>query len=384
MNNDIAIARNQKVFCVEETTKGVLTAPSINDLITVAGYASINQKASYTNSEEIVASRDILDRFMDMQAPGDWSFPIYARPAITLGEKPMGALLYKALMGKETVNSGVSVVYSQQISKPSFSLWVLKDHTMFFGSGATVAKGGTGLTKNGAVKWDFSGQFMKLGWGGTSEIAANVLAGDTTVTVSDARLYTENAMINLGADDNGGAGYQVTGIDTSTNVVTFTPAAVIGCSLGDYVTPWVPSGTSTLPATEAIENCGSKAVIDTVETPVQTFNITIDDPPKYLDDEITSACAPLDYVETQRSITGSLAVYFRELDLSYFHDGKNTINKDISMVAGDTPGNQMTIAMPYCNIDVPDVQDGDNTIALNMGITALGSSGEDSCVITFS
>lgn len=382
-DNSIALSRAGKVFVAKETTSGTLEYPDINDLIIPAGEATIKQAPTYTESKEKKNSRDVIDRFVDMQGAGEWTIPMYARPADSAGSKPLGAVLYESLMGTETVG-GSDVVYSQALTKPSFSIFVLKDHSMFFGYGATVGKASASLTTKGPLEVSFSGQFMVMGWAGTSATTAAVAAADTTVSVEDAKSYTVNSKIFLGADTGtSGAGYTVTAIDTSTDVVTFTPAAVTGCASGDYVTPWEPTGVSTTPASSVIEPCGSSVTIDTVSTPIKSFSVDITDQPEYLADEVTSACAPQEYAEAKRNITGKMDVYFREQDIVYFYDGKNTVKKSITLVAGDTAGNRMKIAMPYSILEVPDITGAENTVALSMNLTALGSSGEDSCTITF-
>ena len=102
MSNTIAKARNQKVFCIKETVKGTLVFPASENIVVAAGYATVNQQASFTDSEEIQESRDILERFQDRFSPGSWTIPMYLRPSGAAGTAPDGDVLFECLMGIKT------------------------------------------------------------------------------------------------------------------------------------------------------------------------------------------------------------------------------------------------------------------------------------------
>jgi len=380
-NNRIAIAREQQIFVVEESVPGTLVKPAASNVVIAAGTGSINQQPTYTKSPEIVNSRDVLEQFRNPMPPGEWQFPILARASGSAGTAPPGAALYKALMGKEAVNAGTDVRYEQQMQKPSISIWLLKSHSMIFCWGATVGTGRVGLSggSEGGIMWDFSGQFMGMGWVGTSPLTANVGSGDDTLHVETPENYTVGGYVVIGDDDNGGAGYRITAVDDTAKTLTIAPAADSGASSGDYVTPWVPSGVTV--SGHPIEICGSYARFNDIETPVQTMDFTINDAPKYLDDEITAACEPKSYAEVQRDISGALKIYFREKDLSYFRYGRENVTNKIELVADNGPGRTMIVECPKCRLTVPNIEDADPTVALNMNIQALGTDGEDSCSI---
>jgi len=380
MTNPIGIARKQQIFVTEETTRGTLVAPAAADLIVAAGFAAIGQQPSYTDSPEIVDTRDLLAQFQDRNPAGTWSFPIIVRPSGTAGDAPNGDVLYKSLMGTKTVTASTSVAYTPAATKPSFSIWVKKDHTVLFASGATVGKAEITAATTGGLTIAMSGQFMQLGWAGTDALAATAAALDTTITVDDAKKYTVGAMISVGTDDNSGAGYEVTAVNTTTNVLTVSPAIVTGASLGDTVEGFLPTGTQT---STPLENRLSSAKIASSTVPIKGMSLTITDDPKYLEDEISSVDYPTEYAEVQRDISGSLDLYFRQDDLDYFSDGLAGNEQAVELDCGDTTGAKIQIAMPTTRLSVPDIQEADPTVSLNIPIKALGSSGGDSISITF-
>ena len=63
LENNVAIARKQKVFLVEETTKGTLAWPGSDNSLVIAGIATMNQQPDYVDSEEMRDSRGLRDRF---------------------------------------------------------------------------------------------------------------------------------------------------------------------------------------------------------------------------------------------------------------------------------------------------------------------------------
>lgn len=384
MTNSIAIAREQEIFAVKEATRGTLQKPTAGSYVIGAGFAVLNQQPSYTESEEVVNTRDVVDRFQDRFEPGDWEIPMYARPSGSLGVAPMASDLYECMMGVKTVNAGTSVVYSQAITKPSFSLWQKKDHTVFWARGCSVGKVEVTLETTGAVKLMLSGQCMERGWTGTDTLNGGEPISETDVVVTDAKKYKAGGYVEFVSSgttyNNSGAGYAVSSVNYTTETVTISPGLEIALNDGDTIKPWLPTGTVV---GNPIESRAGKAVVNSVDTPVLGMNYSIEDQPEYLVDEITLTDYPEEYVETKRNITGSLDLYMRQDDIHYFYDGENNNVLPLKMVAGDTAGSIMEIETPQTSINAPEIEEVDPTISIKMEFFALGSAGEDSATITF-
>jgi len=387
MSNKVAVRRDHEVFVVPETTKGTLVAPAAGNYIIPVGLAAMNQSPSFTDSEEIQNTRDIMDRFQDRMPAGEWSFPIYCRPSGAAGTAPMEKELLEALFGTETIVGATSVTYTQAIEKPSVSIWVKNDHTVFFASGATVSSARFSVATKGALKIDLSGKFMQMGIVGTQDLAAAAIATATTGTVDDASCYSVGGKIEFydvsagTVDDNSGAGYTISGVNTTTNVLTFTPGLADGFDIDDTVRPWLPTGTVV---GSPVENRKTTASINSVSTNVKKFDISVEDPAAYLEDEITTSDYVEDYVEDTRKISGSIGLVFRANDAKYFIDNVAGANIPLSLVVGTTAGSIVTISMPNCSLDVPKTQDSSPTVALDIPFVALGNTtGEDSMSIAF-
>jgi hypothetical protein len=113
------------------------------------------------------------------------------------------------------------------------------------------------------------------------------------------------------------------------------------------------------------------------------MEVDITDDPQYLEDEITTSGYTEDYAETERSVAGSVAVYFRTDDAGYFYDGLNNAEVPLQMTVGTVAGSIVEVLMERTILSVPEIQESDPTLALNMPFQALGDDGEDSISITY-
>jgi len=378
MTNTVAKAREQIVFCVEESTKGTAVFPTTAaQMVVSAGDADINQQPSFTNSEEIVDSLDVLDRIQDQTGAGTWSIPIYLRPSGTAGTAPMGGVLFKSLQGLETISPATSVTYAQAKEKPSFTIWMKKGHTVFFGTGACAESGKLSMSTTGGAKVDFSGGFMVRGWVGTDAVAGAVSA-DTEVIVDDAKKFIAGGYVQIGSDTNTDAGYKIVSVDYDTD--TLTMADSITCDDGAVIKGFLPTFT---PVGSVLENKDTTISFDGSTKALKSTDVTINSPVAWQTDEITSSGYVEEYVEDQRNITFSPSVLFRENDLSYFYNATQNVKTAVIISIANGAGKTCTINLPYVELEVPQVQSSSPTVSLTISGTALGDTGEDSATIVF-
>lgn len=112
VNENIGIARKQRVFAKLETVLGTLVFPSgTTDFIRPAGNAEISQNPAFVDSEELQNTLDVLDRFQNALPAGKWKIPMYLRPSGTVGSAPQGDALFEALQGdKEAVTAAICTI----------------------------------------------------------------------------------------------------------------------------------------------------------------------------------------------------------------------------------------------------------------------------------
>ena len=92
-NNVVQLARKIQCFAKAESTRGTLVWPDAGDYIIPAGTPDWSQVPSYTDSVEVRDSRSRRNRFRDQNPAGSWSFPVYPRPAGSLGVVPQEAVV---------------------------------------------------------------------------------------------------------------------------------------------------------------------------------------------------------------------------------------------------------------------------------------------------
>ncbi len=373
---DIGLVMEQVCFVVEETTKGTAVYPSaVSEKVIGAGQILINQQPTYSDSEEIADSLDVLDRFQDQVGAGTFTLPVYIRPSGTAGTPPMGKFLFESLMGTETISAGTSVTYGQATTKPSFTLWVKSGHTVFFGTGACCDKMVLSAVNKGAAKAIFNGGFMKLGWAGTDTVNGAV-SSSTTVTVVNGKRFTAGAYVQIDTDTNSGAGYKINSVSGND----LTMADSITCSDGVTIKGYLPTYTAV---GSPVENKNTSITIGGSSATLKAINLDYTSPAIYQTEEITTSGYPEDYVEDRRNITAKLDMLFRQSTLEYFYDGLNNVSQAVVITIGTSAGSICTINLPYSEIEVPEIAASAPTISLSANLKALGSSGEDSCTIVF-
>lgn len=387
LNNKLTLSREHKIFVVAETTKGTLAFPASANLVVPAGYGSISQVPTYTDSEEIVDSRSLIDQFRDALPSGDWSLPMYIRPSGTAGVAPQGGALLKAQFGTETVVGSTSVTYSLAKQLPSFSIWTKYGDTVFFASGASADTAKLGISKKGALKLDMNGKFMAMGWCGTDELSAAidyVATPITAIPVKDAKKYTVGGKIMVGTDDNAGLGYAITAVNVTTNILTIATGLDTDQAVDTVVAPFLPAGTIV---GSPVESRTATVSFDggSTTTKIKGLDLTFSNSVQYMEDEISDDENPTDYVEGQRSVTGSVTILMRRDDLGYFYDGLAAgVEKEIEISFGEAvAGQRGSITMAAARIKAPTLSPTAPTVELKMDITALGTTGEDEISMLF-
>ncbi len=373
-NNIVGIARKQRVFAIREDTKGTLKYPDASTpLLVLAGFIDLNQNPAFTDSEEVQDSRDLLAQFQDMTPAGSLTLPMYVRPSGAKGTEPMGDVVFESLLGKKTKTAAASVVYSPAMEKPSFSLFALRGHTLFFSSGNVSETLKVDAQNKGAVKFDIGGSFFKMGWAGRDALQAAAVTGAAQIKVYDATKYTEGAPIQN--TTKGIHGHTVTVVDRASNTLTISPVLAEDWALDDVIEPYLPAGVSVGAPLEARK---TTITFGGVTKKLSSLSLSYEDSVKMLDDEMDPSGYVSEYVENSRKITGTAASHFRQNDLSLFADGRESNELPVVMLFGTDDGDKLRITMPRCKLKVPKVTTSAPVLDLSVELTALGTAGEDS------
>jgi len=381
--NKIAIVEGQEVFVAAESVAGTLKFPAATDLVVAAGDGSLNQNPTFTDSDEISDSRSVLATFQDRIPAGTFSIPTYARPSGAAGSVPSADALLEAAFGTKAVVASTSVTYSLAKLLSAVSIWIKKDHTVFFARGATVSELSQQVSAKGAMSLDFSGAFMEMGWCGTDQLDGAITGATTatdTITVNDAKKYTVGGRIQIGSDDNSGAGYEITAVNTTTEILTVSPDVNTDQDDAATVAPFLPTGSAV---GSPMENRKVSVTVAGVAAKLRNFSLTKSEGIGYIEDEVSTDDYPSDYAEGKRKVSGKLGLYFRTDDLKYFYDALQGTLQAIVVTADNGAGNIITETLGHCRLTVPTVTSAAPTVALDIDFTAQASSGEDEMTLAF-
>lgn len=383
--NNIAIASQCVFYPVLETTKNTLAFPLATgvEACVAAGMPDMGQQPSFVNSLEVVNSRDVMAKFQNMTPAGTFSIPIYLRPSGTAGSVPMGDSLFLSLFGKRTISAGTSVVYSQQIIKPSLSIWYQRGHTVFFGSGGVIDALKIGFTNKGGCLLNFSGQFCQMGMAGTDALQSTAASAATSLTVYNGKLFTKGAVIwNVTKGDKSTNGYTVT--DVNGNVLTLSSGISQDWAIDDVIAGYLPPAN---PVGSPLAMRDASFSILGASKSIKQMDFTYADKVKMLDDEITPNGYPQDYIEDQRNIEGSYRAYLRRTDIALFADGMASAgNKGaVNIQIGATAGKIATLNVPNAQFELPDITNAPPAVEFVVKYTALANSnvGENSATLSF-
>jgi hypothetical protein len=275
-----------------------------------------------------------------------------------------------------------STFYKQASTSPSFSLWVETDHLVQGLSGCTVNSAKLSLSNEDAVSIEFTGNGMRMVWAGTSAMAARAASSATHITVDDAKIFSVGGVIqnSTGGYHNGSTGYSITAINTTTNVMTISPAISAAWATDNVICGYLPS--ATVIGSDPIESRYCAVKINNVAGYFKSGDLTIGVPKNYITDEIGTTY-PQGYMEDVRNIESTLNLYFRQADAKYLTDGYSSAEVPILLTYGNTNTKKLEIYMKRVKIKTPKVEFSAPAVNLSIPIKALGTDGEDSLELCF-
>ncbi len=252
---------------------------------------------------------------------------------------------------------------------------VLDDDILTFSGDATSYFVETGLVGSG------SGDITLKSPGLTQSLANNssmTLLGNSKIAVSNGKLFTADAMIQIAADTNTDAGYKITSI--VDNYLFFD--VPITCANAAVVKGFIPVtlsavGTPVESKNNIISFAGSTKVL-------KSLTIDISSPVEWQNEEINTSGYVEAYVESMRTIKVTADSLFREQDLQYFYDALNNTTIEVIVTMAGGAGKTCTINLPYTELEEPSESAGENTVSLSLKGVCLGAAaGENSSTIVF-
>lgn len=231
-SENVAIAKNTIVFIKEETTPGTLVYPVATDVVHLIEQGSIKQPRIFKPDPQL---RHTTSKFSPVKGPyqaGEYNISYLIKPSGALGTAPRCGVLLKALLGVETIVGSASVTYTLapiDTALVFFSMAYRQGHIVYWVGGAYANQGTfpveAGESDAALGQMSLTGPFLNMVWAGTGQIDGALIATDTLVTVYNAKLFKVGCKVEFQLADgswenNSGAGYLVSNINYTTNVLT--------------------------------------------------------------------------------------------------------------------------------------------------------------------
>lgn len=268
-----------------------------------------------------------------------------------------------------------SRVWMQDVCRPSVSVWIQSDHTVFFAEGATVTAATIPLTNEGGQHMDFTLQGRRMGWCGTAEIS-NASSGVLTLADRGAYAFSEGAYIQNAtkSDSNNGQGYKITKVDREAGKITVTPTPTAWVAQ-NVIKPWFPEGVER---GDTIESRYARVYIsDSVGVPHaeerMSGNINIGTPTEFT--KPIGSEYPGENADTIRDINIDAGMYFRREDAEKIGLGYKGYEEAVTIVLGADPGKSLAFHFPRIKFNTPEPSTDGAFMTLNQTGTALGKAG---------
>jgi len=247
VTNSLALAREQQVFVIEETTKGTIEEPTSADLVRIINAPTLNQQAEYYDDEQFRDTRSKQNRIRGRFPAGDWDLETYIKPSGTAGTAPeVDALLECGLGGKrsriaDTVTDNASKVDVVTDGSNSTTKAYFADASTFkVGMVVSIVQTTPDATSLRTILTvDTDDDFIT--W---TEALAEAVDDDTDITQADnttttflcgdASIYTigDAISITVGAEAEV---VHVTAVSTTLERVTVSPAMSEAAALSDVI-----------------------------------------------------------------------------------------------------------------------------------------------------
>ncbi len=275
-----------------------------------------------------------------------------------------------------------SACYYQSVCRHTVSLWVKNDHLVTWGSGGTVTATEFVLSRESGQQLNYSLQFRRMGWAGRSfikAIADNVLTVETSKGGNAAWAYTEGSYIlnTTQKDDNGGAGYRITGVNHEAGTITLDATADLSAwTQGDRLDAWTPKSE---PIGEPVESRSARVFVHGLAGALREGSFSMGTPAEFLkeiDDEY-----PGESLDTKRDISLSLNGYLRASDAQALGRGYEGFDAPMALVFGRKEGRRMSVHLPRVKMNMPEIAVDGAAFTLERTGRVLGTLGEDAVYV---
>jgi hypothetical protein len=339
-------------------------------------------------------TRSALER-ITRKTTNTWSIDAYLLPSGAAGTAPDMGAFFRAALGQQTITGGVSVAYTllstQTWTGSSLSLY--RQYSALLGealAGAYVdelkisAKGGD------EPRVAFSGGSKSHYHASKTSLHANAAGGANAISVDFPDNIDIGAIVSIGGDTNGGAGYAITSKAAPGGTGTFTNLGISPVLGGNVNTPasilpFAPSDSTAGPVVSG--NLGSFQIGDfggtLLSVPILDYELTLKNNFKPVNDQAFQAEIE-DVQPGYREISGKVTLRARQDLLAYLGTRKRFAPQNLTAIFGNVAGSICSIVaraelMFGDGAAIPQEDEG----TVDLTFACVGSAGNDELTVTF-
>jgi len=377
------LGRELKFFAVPESTNGTFKKPATGEAAKILA-CSMGPNTARDVREDSRQTRSALERITG-KSTYPWTLEAYVIPSGTAGTPPDLHELYKQVLGTYANNSETSDVYTPANTQSVGLLSLVRhysDVAMEAVRGAIVESMTISAPGGDKPKVTFEGVAMgHIHTGATTLNGAMSASATMVVATADGRNIHDGSVVKIDADDNSGAGYEVT-VDSARP--SFTIETTATADNADPVTPFTPTETT---AGSPANGIAGSVVLDYSGTPIPinviAFDVTVANQHEIVEDEAFQP-GPTDYIPGWRMVTGSIQFRARKDFIRELGKRHDFTARELRVTIGDTAGAKLQIDLDQVEFEFNDLDMSNPTGGLiTLPFTALGSSGEDEIELTF-
>lgn len=390
---DHAVGRSRRVFAKSETTFGTFVKPVATDAIKTIGAVKMEPSQERKFRGDNRNSRGRGTEMIDGKIPPvPWSLETYLLPSGSAGVAPDVGELLKRALGTETVTGGTKVDYTlsgiQALGSLSIEQWLHDGAASPQGVlmeaifGAWVEQLTIKISGTEEPRLLFEGAAAKYAGTAFGTTTGTVTAPATTFTLAaaDAGALQVGSVIKIGTDDNAGAGYEVTAVDSAGTGITYTPALGVTQTGATPIRPFAPSETT---AGSPLGVTLGSLTVDAVALPVIAFELVSKNNNKAMDEEVGQTNAT-DYIPGEREVSGSITYKGRRDNLIYWMQRWRTATRDLLVTVGNTAGKRLKVNVDFAkfNFDALEIPEKEEVVVA-LPFDALESAGNDEFNLSF-
>jgi hypothetical protein len=187
----------------------------------------------------------------------------------------------------------------------------------------------------------------------------------------------------VGSEDNSGAGFSVTAVDTSADTITISPALSAAPSAGVVVAGFLPTPSLAGAPVEGRSAAG-QITLDGASLLVTSLDLELSNALKPDEEELSGDQYPSAIYEGPRQVTATINARFLRKYAAWFAQARSQEQGALVVALGDVAGGKLRVEVPHGVFDTPEMGGDEIQRTMSVKLTGLASASlEDELTLTY-